>query len=408
MKIGFLGLGKLGLPCALAVESRGHPVIGCDISARVVADIRARKIPYREEGAQEALEKSAIEIVDILELVQSADIIFVPIQTPHEPRYEGVTRLPAERADFDYSALKSGIKSLSDEIGRGGEDKVVIVISTVLPGTIEREIRPLLNPHIRLCYNPFFIAMGTTMRDFLHPEFVLLGADDDDAAAVTKRFYATIHDAPVFQTTIASAELAKVSYNTFISMKIAFINTIMEICHKTGANVDAVSDSIALATTRLISPAYLRGGMGDGGGCHPRDNIALSWLARELNLSHDFFDSLMQARERQTEWLADLMEEYGQDLPKVILGRSFKPESNIVVGSPALLLEGILRERGEDPAVWDPHLDGDMPEFAPSVFLIGTRHELFREMKFPAGSVVVDPWRYVPDQEGVRVVRVGE
>ena len=174
----------------------------------------------------------------------------------------------------------------------------------------------------------------------------MLGADDDDAAAVTKRFYATIHDAPVFQTTIASAELAKVSYNTFISMKIAFINTIMEICHKTGANVDAVSDSIALATTRLISPAYLRGGMGDGGGYHPRDNIALSWLARELHLSHDFFDSLMQARERQTEWLADLMEEYGQDLPKVILGRSFKPESKHRCGKSGAFAGGHFTRAG--------------------------------------------------------------
>ena len=408
MKIGFLGLGKLGLPCALAVESRGHSALGCDISERVLADIRARKIPYREEGAQAALEKSRIELVGVAELVRESEMIFVPIQTPHEPRFEGVTRLPDERADFDYSALKAGVKTLSDEIARQAADKVVVVISTVLPGTIEREIRPLLNPHVRLCYNPFFIAMGTTMRDFLRPEFVLLGADDDDAAAAAEKFYATIHDAPVFRTTIASAELAKVSYNTFISMKIAFINSVMEICHKTGANVDAVSDSIALATTRLVSPAYLRGGMGDGGGCHPRDNIALSWLARELNLSFDFFESLMLARERQTEWLADLMTERGGGLPKVILGRSFKPESNIVVGSPALLLENILRERGENPTVWDPHLDGPAPDFPPSVFLTGTRHDFFRTMKFPPGSVVIDPWRYIPDQAGVRVVRVGE
>ena len=408
MKIGFLGLGKLGLPCALAVESCGHSVIGCDISEKVLADIRARKLSYREEGAQEALSKSQLQLVDVPTLVRESDMIFVPIQTPHEPRFEGVTRLPDERVDFDYSSLKAGMKTLADAIHQAGEDKIVIIISTVLPGTVEREIRPLLNPYVRLCYNPFFIAMGTTMQDFLHPEFVLLGADDDSAADAAEKFYATIHSAPVFRTTIASAELAKVSYNTYISMKIAFINTVMEICHKTGANVDAISDSIALANKRLISPAYLRGGMGDGGGCHPRDNIALSWLARELDLSHDIFESLMLARERQTEWLANLMEEYGQGLPKVILGKSFKPESNITTGSPALLLENILRERGEEPSIWDPHTDGEMPDFPPSVFLIGTKHELFRNMTFPAGSVVVDPWRYIPDQVRVNVVRVGE
>lgn len=352
MKIGFLGLGKLGLPCALAVEQCGHEIIGHDINPTVLANIRARKIPYREEGAQEALTQSQLQLVDIAALVGEADIVFVPIQTPHETKYEGITRLPPERVDFDYSHLVAGMKTLCDEIARQQKETIVVVISTVLPGTIDREIRPLTNQWTRLCYNPFFIAMGTTMDDFLHPEFVLMGVDNTAAAATLKKFYTTIHDAPVFATTIASAELAKVAYNTFINMKIVFINTMMEICHKTDANVDAISDAIALANKRIISPAYLRGGMGDGGGCHPRDNIALSWLARQLNLSYDFFESLMLAREKQTEWLADLMMEY--DMPKVILGKSFKPETNITVGSPALLLQSLLSERGVECTVYDP------------------------------------------------------
>lgn len=245
------------------------------------------------------------------------------------------------------------------------------------------------------------------MEDFLNPEFVLMGIDDEEAVEVLKQFYATIHGAPVFATTIPSAELAKVAYNTYISMKIAFINTFMEICHKTEANIDAISESIALAGTRIISPMYLRGGMGDGGGCHPRDNIALSWLARELNLSYDFFEAIMIAREKQTEWLADVMMEY--DLPKVIFGKSFKPESNITVGSPAMLLRNLLVERNVDVQMYDPFIDGErVPDFQPSVFLIGTKHAFFRNMRFPKGSVVVDPWRYLQDQDGIRMIRVGE
>ena len=407
MRIGFLGLGKLGLPCALAIESRGHEVAGFDIDERVLANIRARKIPYREAGAQEALAQSRLRLLSLADLVAFSDIIFAPIQTPHGPQFEGVTRLPQARADFDYSHLKSGIAALTAEIARQGADKIVSIISTVLPGTMRREIRPLLNPHVRLCYNPFFIAMGTTMEDFLRPEFILLGVDDAQAAEALKSFYATIHDAPVFQTDIASAELAKVAYNTYISMKIAFINTMMEICHKTDANIDAISDSLALAGKRIMSPAYLRGGMGDGGGCHPRDNIALSWLARELGLRFDFFEAMMIAREKQTEYLADLMLEH--DLPKVILGKSFKPESNIVVGSPALLLRALLEERGVACAMHDPFVDGDSrPDFPPSVFLIGAKHACFAEMSFPPGSVVIDPWRYILDAEGVKVIRVGE
>lgn len=407
MKIGFLGLGKLGLPCALAVEQRGHEVIGYDINENVVNGIRNRVISYREEGAQEALSESNLKLTNIADLVSESDIIFVPIQTPHEEKYEGVTRLPEERVDFDYSYLKAGIKALSVEIDKQGHEKIVAIISTVLPGTIEREIRPLLNDKIKLCYNPFFIAMGTTKDDFLNPEFVLMGVDDEEAAEVVKRFYVTIHSAPVFATTIDSAELAKVAYNTYISMKIAFINTMMEICHKTEANVDAISESIALAEKRIISPMYLRGGMGDGGGCHPRDNIALSWLARKLNLSYDFFEAIMMAREKQTEWLADLMMEY--NLPKVILGKSFKLESNITVGSPAILLRNILVERKVEVQMYDPFIDGEaLPNFQPSVFLVGTKHAFFRNMSFPKGSVVIDPWRYLSDQDGVKVVRVGE
>ena len=407
MKVGFLGLGKLGLPCALAVELRGHEIIGCDISEAVLANIRARKIPYLEVGAQEALDKSHMRIADVSALVAESEIIFVPIQTPHEPKYEGITRLPKERVDFNYSHLVGGMKTLCAEIARQQKEIIVVAISTVLPGTVEREIRPLLNRWTRLCYNPFFIAMGTTMSDFLRPEFVLLGADDSRTAEALENFYATIHDAPVFRTDIASAELAKVAYNAFISMKIAFINTMMEICYKTDANIDAISDSIALANQRIISPAYLRGGMGDGGGCHPRDNIALSWLARKLDLKFDFFEAMMLAREKQTEWLANMMVDH--DLPKVILGKSFKPESNITVGSPALLLHSLLTERGVQCKMYDPFVDGETPpNFLPSCFLVATRHAQFADMRFPEGSVVIDPWRYIADQKGVEVIRVGE
>ncbi len=182
MNIGFIGLGKLGLPCALAIEQHGHTVIGHDVSEQVLDNVETRRLPYREEGAQEALDRSRLRVASAREVAESSDIIFVAIQTPHEERYEGVTRLPDERVDFDYSYLTSGVGALAKEIDAVGEDRIVVIISTVLPGTIRREIKPLLGEHVKLCYNPFFIAMGTTMRDFLEPEFVLLGVDDERAA----------------------------------------------------------------------------------------------------------------------------------------------------------------------------------------------------------------------------------
>jgi UDPglucose 6-dehydrogenase len=121
MNIGFIGLGKLGLPVALAVESKGHNVFGYDISPKVKEIIEKRILPYREEGSQQLLEGSKIEFLEIKNVVERADIIFVPIQTPHAPKYEGVTRIPDERVDFDYTYLKGGMKSLSDEIERQGK-----------------------------------------------------------------------------------------------------------------------------------------------------------------------------------------------------------------------------------------------------------------------------------------------
>lgn len=410
MNIGFIGLGKLGLPVALAVESKGHKVFGYDISPKVKEIIEKRILPYREEGSQQLLEKSKIEFLEIKNVVERADIIFVPIQTPHEPKYEGITRIPDERVDFDYTYLKSGMKSLSDEIESQGKDKVVVIISTVLPGTIRSEIKPLLGKHTKLCYNPFFIAMGTTMDDFLNPEYILFGVDDDEAAMKAEDFYKTLHDRPFYKTNIESAELAKVAYNTFISTKISFVNTLMELCHKMpGANVDEVTNALKLANKRLISTSYLTGGMGDGGGCHPRDNIALSWLARKHDLSFDFFDSIMMQREKQSDWLAELIiSELRPDDELYIMGKSFKPETNIVTGSTSVLLANILEERGDVKVnTYDPYIDKKGLNFKVGVYFIGTKHPQFTTFDYPKGSIILDPWRYIPDLEGVKVIGIG-
>ncbi len=411
MKIGFLGLGKLGLPVALAVESKGHEVVGHDISNSVKNIIEAKKIPYKEEGAQDLLSKSKIKFVNIPKLVKSSEIIFVPIQTPHDPLYEGITRIPKKRVDFDYSYLKSGMKSLSKEINKQKKDKVVIIISTVLPGTIRKEIKPLLGKHTKICYNPFFIAMGTTLNDFMYPEFILFGVDDIKAADKAEKFYRTINNSTFFKTSIENAELIKVSYNTFISTKIAFINTIMEMCHKLpGTNIDDVSNALQLGTKRLISNAYLRGGMGDGGGCHPRDNIALSWLAKKLNISFDFFEKIMLQIEKQTEWFASLIKKYILPNKKVyILGKSFKPETNITTGSPSILLKNILKEKKIDPICFDPYIDKKKLKFKKGLYFLGTKHRVFENFKFPKGSVIIDPFRIIKKNFlNVKVIRLGD
>lgn len=419
MNIGFLGLGKLGLPVSLAVEDKGHKIFGYDISQQTLEDIRNRKIRYREEWVDKYLPNTKLELNNIDQLVKNSEIIFVPIQTPHDPQYEGVTRIPEKRIDFDYSYLKSGIKDLSSAIERNGEDKVVIIISTVLPGTIRSQIKPLLGKHTKLCYNPFFIAMGSTIRDFLHPEFILFGVDDEQAAIKAQNFYKTICDSPFYKTTIENAELIKVSYNTMISTKISFVNTIMEACHHLpNTNIDEVTNGLKLATRRLISGAYMAGGMGDGGGCHPRDNIALSHLSQKLNLSYDWFDSIMMQREKQSEWLANLVIDNSENRQINILGKTFKPETNLILGSPSLLLENILIEKQKKVFSWDPYVDDKYENICDKfnwtdnkilhVFFIGTKHPDFIKFKYPNNSIIIDPFRYIYNVKNSKIIRIGD
>ena len=418
MKIGFLGLGKLGLPVALAIESKGHQIIGTDVNDLTLRNIRFKTLNYKEKGAEELLKTSKIELKNLNKIVEESDIIFVPIQTPHEEKYEGITRIPDERADFNYEFLINGIKELNEEIEKQGKDKTVIIISTVLPGTIAKHIKPLLGKHFKLCYNPFFIAMGTTIDDFLNSEIILFGVDNTKAAEQAEEFYKTINDTPFFKTTIENAELIKVVYNTFISTKISMINTIMETCHYLpNTDVDEITRALSLCTDRIISPKYLSGGMGDGGGCHPRDNIALSYLAQKLNLSYNWYDGIMKQRERQTVWLANLCMKHAEGKKINILGKCFKPETNLTLGSPSILLKNILEERGQEVVMWDPWVDdNDIMKVkdkykwdkVPQLFFIGTKHEVWHEFFFMKDSVVIDPFRYLKLADNINYIPIGK
>lgn len=412
MNIGFVGLGKLGLPCALAIDAvHEHSVKGYDPDERINDYLNKGEIPYREEGTAELLKKHSISFTNLKEVIESSEIIFVPIQTPHDPLYDGVTRLPETRIDFDYTYLVEGLKQISKVLDEIQEERIVVVISTVLPGTIESQIKPILSKYAKLCYNPFFIAMGTTINDFLNPEFVLMGIDDKDAAEKLKLFYKTLHNKEVFECTLDEAELIKVSYNTFITMKICLANTVAEMSHKlNNINSDNVMDALKLANQRLISDKYLNGGMGDGGGCHPRDNIALSWLSQKVDLSYDWYENLMISREKHTEWLAELtiQKSIEKQMEIFILGKSFKKETNLTNGSPAYLLKNLIEEKNHKTKIYDPFIDNKVEEFnEPSVFFIATNHDVFKDITFPAGSVVIDPWRMIDEQEKVELISIG-
>lgn len=399
--VGFIGLGKLGLPVALAIESRGFKIIGYDVNQKVGDYVNQKKIPFVEKGIESLLANTQIRMANsVAEVVCESDIVFCAIQTPHDSLYEGDKILPSTRADFDYSYLVKAIK----DVVAVDKDTTLVVISTCLPGTFEREIKPILTNKIKYIYNPFFIAMGIVVSDFLNPEFVLIGGDD---TAILRHFYMKIHGQDkTFITDITTAEGIKVFYNTFITTKTVLANLYGEFAHKTGMNVDHIYEALTRATDRLVSPKYLKSGVGDGGGCHPRDNIALSFLANKLGISFNYFDSLMMAREKHMEWLANVFVEKVNDsgLLGVVLGKSFKPETEIQTGSPAILLGNILKQKN----VSFIHFEFDYPKKLPvATYFIATQHPEYSTLSFPPGSIVIDPFRYIRNQPEVQIVAIG-
>jgi UDPglucose 6-dehydrogenase len=406
VNVGWIGLGKLGFTCAAVLSDRGHDVAGYDVRGLLDGEL---PVPEYEAGFAELDKSRLLTHPSIAGVVEAAELVFVAVQTPHAPAYGGETPAPQQRRDFEYGYLVSAVRDVCDAVAELGRHTTVVVVSTVLPGTCDRLLRPLLNQWTTLVYNPFFIAMGTTVEDFLNPEFVLLGCDRPADAEPVQRLYRTLHDRPHQVMSIPSAELAKVSYNTFISMKIVWANALMEIAHKTGADCDAVVDALSLATDRVVSPKYLRGGMGDGGHCHPRDLIAMSWLAQRLDLSYDLLGEMAKAREAQSQWLAEVVRGWCDQtgLKPFVMGSAYKPESPLTGGSPALLLAHQLGCETWDPFVGDDGLLQLRSVGQPHVYVIGTRHPEFADYTWPAGSVVIDPWGYIPDKAGVTVIRLG-
>lgn len=389
-------MGKLGLPVALAIESKGHEVMGYDIRPEPYEYIENKHYPFREEGVPELLENTQIRMTkDIGTLAISNDIVFMPIQTPHQSHLEGDRPLPSERADFDYTYLKKALVDMSKY------DSTLAVISTCLPRTYENQLKPLKG-NTEYVYTPQFIAMGTVVEDYLNPEFNLLGTDNEKVANKLEDFYATINDAPTLRTDITTAEGIKVAYNTFITMKTVLGNAWGEMSEKLGMNFDDIYKSWELSHKRLLSPKYLKAGMSDGGGCHPRDNIALSHIAEQVEISHNIWEDLMSAREDYEQWHADIAQQTAEeaDLPLIILGRSFKPETNIETGSPAKLMANQL---GEYPRT---HLE-DSAHDQVAVYFIATAHDRYKDYDFPKGSIVIDPFGYIEKKHGITVKRLG-
>ena len=383
MNVTMIGLGKLGMPVAESM-SQHHTVRGYDITPGKHSD--------------------HIEVCDTMDQAcANADIVFIAVPTPHDPGYGGespTSHLPVR--DFDYQYLESALRSVAES---APPTTLIVNISTVLPGTLRHMISDWgIAP--RLCYNPYLIGMGTVQSDFEQPDISMMGwhhwpADDlQPQVDLITEFYASVQRSQPHIThgTWEEAECIKIFHNTYLTTKLVIANMIQDVTDQIGhANPSRVAESLRHAE-RITSGQYMEPGMGDGGPCHPRDCIALSWLADRVNLGYDLFHDIMRVRESQARRVADRLCAY--DLPIHIMGRAFKPGVQLRDGSPAELVAHYCAE------VHDRTVEYDSVSNQPAVYLLA--HDRTYDEAWCAGSIIIDMYRrYTTDRRDIDVVWYG-
>ena len=405
-KIGFIGIGKLGLDCA-EVMAEKHEVRGYDIYPR---------------------SSNTVKVCDIDELVNDSEWIFIAVPTPHTEGYDGsVPSSHMTPRDFGHDAVIDAINNVNRH---ARSPKKVVLISTVLPGTTRAKFVPLLDKQHQFLYNPYLIAMGSVKWDMANPEMVIIGTEDGELTGIAGELielYKTImNNDPRYEIgTWDECEAIKIFYNTYISAKVGIVNMIQDFAMKIGnINVDVVTNALARSTMRLQGPKYMTAGMGDAGACHPRDNIALRWLAEHYDVGYDLFDTIMHAREIQARNLALFLVDQARknNLPVVIHGKAYKPDVEYCIGSYSTLVGHYVKEAGLPVAYVDPLADNQDEVVAsvdtPAVYLWAHNRKITYEYTgeqkdtkaycdIRPGSIIVDPWRKLTSTADVQVVHYG-
>jgi UDPglucose 6-dehydrogenase len=426
MQVAVVGLGKLGAPLAAVLASKGNEVLGIDLNPEAVRLLNEGSAPVEEPGLQALVTGSRERLSATTDLAPAAesDVSILLVPTPSD-----------ERGAFSNEHVLAAVGELGARL-RGRDDyHVVVVASTVMPGSCDGEIRPALESAsgrrvgetLGLCYSPEFIALGSVIRDMLEPDMVLIGESDPRAGEVLERLYSGVveNDPPFRRMSLVNAELTKIAVNTYVTMKISYANTLADMCERlAGADVEVVTDALGLDTR--IGAKYLRGAISYGGPCFPRDNKAFGVLARDTGTKPLLAEATDAVNVAQTDRLARVVQarlEAGNSVG--ILGLAYKPDTGVIEESPGIALARLLANAGYEVHVYDPVATeagvkalGGLVQGASSVAelleksdvaVIATPWPEFAEL--PIGrngkrAVVIDCWRLLPDDAGNGVVEI--
>ncbi len=417
--VSVIGLGKLGACIAACFAHKGFSVIGADVSAKTVELVNQQQAPVFEPGLAEmmAAPKGRLRATqDVAQAVIDSDVTLIVVPTPSTP--EGGFSI-----DYVVEAAKA--------IGRGLKAKkdyhLVVLTSTVLPGSTEYGMIPVLeresgkrcDQDFGVCYSPEFIALGQVIKDFLSPEFLLIGEHDDRAGKQLADLYLGVCDntPKIARMNIVNSELTKISVNAYVTMRISFANMVASLSEQLpGGDVDTVTAALGLDTR--IGSRYLKGAVAYGGPCFPRDNQALAFLARQLGQAGALAEAVHSYNGSSNRRLADrVLEVTPKGGSVAVLGLSYKPDSNVIEEAPGFLLARNLADAGAKVAVHDPmaieavrKVLGDRVRYAASVddaiagsdvLVITNPDRAYAALdleSIPRSTIVIDAWRLLRKQ----------
>jgi len=353
ISISVFGLGYVGTISAACLAKQGYQVIGVDINPQKVEIINSGRSPVIEQDIDEIIAKvvgsgNLKVTTSAYEGVSHSDVSMICVGTPSN-----------QNGSLDLTYVKRVIKDIGQAMAKKKGFHTIVLRSTVLPGTTENIVIPdLENSSGRvaghdfgICFNPEFLREGTSVHDFFHPPFTVIGEFDNHTTEVVSTIYQTL-DAPILTVPVKSAEMIKYANNSFHALKVTFANEIGNICKSQGIDSQQVMDIFCMDTKLNLSPYYLKPGFAFGGSCLPKDLRALLYLGHQLDLGLPVLESILPSNELQIKRGFELVKKTGHK--KVgILGFSFKVGTDDLRESPLVILIEMLIGKGFEIKIYD-------------------------------------------------------
>ena len=346
-RIGIFGAGWVGLVTGACFAELGHEVVVRDVLPERIEALQAGRVPLHEPGLAELLERNRKRLTFTLELdeILTAPVMFVCVGTP--PTYSG---------DADLTAVWTVVDGLP-----AFEERALIVMKSTVPVGTGEKVRAALDArglaHVGYVSNPEFLAEGSAVRDFMHPDRVVVGSFSESDAKTVASLYEPL-ETTVVSADVASAEMIKLAANAFLMTRISFINEIANVCEATGADVVKVAEGVGL--DHRLGPHFLRAGIGWGGSCFPKDGVALKQLASNSGYHFQLLAAVIEVNELQKRRVVGKLEKHlGKLRGKTValLGLAFKPNTDDLREAPSLVLASRLLAEGAEVRAWDPVAD---------------------------------------------------